>query len=289
MLKGLERRYTFEEIEAQDVALIKPRLNYNALNTLRNPMYVKFAQQVGDASKDQHEARAQHIQNSTTINNIAHKTGLNEAELQQLFNGFFAEKLSEQSDDEMPPARRSTPEPPERGGNGGPSGGGSGSGGGDGPSGGDGNDLAERAAAYQRRVDPERTQGGTLDHWARGPNDAVTPNDDTFRINLQLQAEIQVLKQEYAMRARQEAARQKMITPHREELRSIVQHFHTHTQQAAPAPPQDNSHLVGALQTIAQQNHALGSVLEEKNLGARQMVELAHASMQAQAHMMAQR
>ena len=118
MLKGLERRYTFEEIEAQDVALIKPRLNYNALNTLRNPMYVKFAQQVGDASKDQHEARTQHIHQHQHINNIAHKTGLNEAELQQLFNGFFAEKLIGEDDDEMPPARGPTPEPPERGGGG---------------------------------------------------------------------------------------------------------------------------------------------------------------------------
>ena len=60
MLNGLERRYTLEQIEAQHEDKIKPRLNYNALTTLRNPMYVKLAQQVQDASKEQADARLAH-------------------------------------------------------------------------------------------------------------------------------------------------------------------------------------------------------------------------------------
>ena len=51
MLNGLQRRYTLEQIEAQDEALIVPRLNYNALKTLRSPLYKKLGQQVTDTSK----------------------------------------------------------------------------------------------------------------------------------------------------------------------------------------------------------------------------------------------
>ena len=50
MLKGLERRYTLEQIEAQHEDKIRPRLNYDALTTLRNPLYVILGQQVQDAS-----------------------------------------------------------------------------------------------------------------------------------------------------------------------------------------------------------------------------------------------
>ena len=60
MLKGLQRRYTFEQIEAQDEALIVPRLNYKALTTLRSPLYKKLAQQVADTSKEQHDAILTH-------------------------------------------------------------------------------------------------------------------------------------------------------------------------------------------------------------------------------------
>jgi hypothetical protein len=71
MLKGLQRRYTLEQIEAQDEALIVPRLNYNALTTLRSPLYKKLGQQVTDTSKEQHDARLTHTQTNQTINHIA--------------------------------------------------------------------------------------------------------------------------------------------------------------------------------------------------------------------------
>ena len=66
MLKGLQRRYTLEQIEAQDEALIVPRLNYNALTTLRSPLYKKLGQQVTDTSKEQHDARLTHNQTNQT-------------------------------------------------------------------------------------------------------------------------------------------------------------------------------------------------------------------------------
>ena len=84
MLSGLERRYTLEQIEAQHEDKIKPRLNYNALETLRNPMYVKLAQQVQDASKEQADVRLAHQQTQQTINNIANRNGVNAAELEQI-------------------------------------------------------------------------------------------------------------------------------------------------------------------------------------------------------------
>ena len=67
MLSGLERRYTLEQIEAQHEDKITPRLNYNALTTLRNPMYVKLAQQVRDASQEQADVRLAHHQTHQTI------------------------------------------------------------------------------------------------------------------------------------------------------------------------------------------------------------------------------
>ena len=111
----------------------------------------------------------------------------------------------------------------------------------------------------------------------------MMPNNEMYRLNLELQAENQVLKQKAEKEAQQHAARLAITTPHKEELRSIVQHFHEHTGQVSTqAQPRDNSQLISALQTITQQNHAMGQVLEEKNMAARNMVELAHASMIAQ-------
>ena len=86
MLKGLERRYTLEQIEAQHEDKIRPRLNYNAIETLRNPLYVKLGQQVQDASKEQHAARLTHMQTHQTINNIANNNGVNAQELEQLLH-----------------------------------------------------------------------------------------------------------------------------------------------------------------------------------------------------------
>ena len=85
MLKGLERRYTLEQIEAQHDDKIRPRLNYSALTSLRNPLYVKLGQQVQDASKDQHEQRLVHTQTQQTINNIANNNGVNAAELEHIY------------------------------------------------------------------------------------------------------------------------------------------------------------------------------------------------------------
>ena len=89
MLKGLERRYTLEQIEAQHEDKIRPRLNYDALTTLRNPLYVKFGQQVQDASKDQHDARMTHMQTQQTINNIANNNGVNAAELEHILQNLM--------------------------------------------------------------------------------------------------------------------------------------------------------------------------------------------------------
>jgi hypothetical protein len=167
-------------------------------------------------------------------------------------------------------------------------GGGTGSGGGGGGGGGEYIPAAyDQAATYPN--EPRR-----LTEWPHRrlnqQSATVVPNNEMYRINLELNAANQVLRQEADIKARQDTARRQMTTPHREELRSIVQHFHQATQQPTPipAPPQDNSQLIGALQTITQQNHALGRILEEKNMSAQQMVELAHHSMQAQASVQAQ-
>ena len=58
-------------------------VNYN----LRNPMYVKLAQQVQDASKEQADARLAHQQTVNAINNIANHNGINAAELEQIMRG----------------------------------------------------------------------------------------------------------------------------------------------------------------------------------------------------------
>ena len=84
MLNGLQRRYTLEQIEAQDEALIVPRLNYNALKTLRSPLYKKLGQQVTDTSKEQQEARNDHNNMHQTINHIASQEDVNVTELGEL-------------------------------------------------------------------------------------------------------------------------------------------------------------------------------------------------------------
>jgi len=51
------------------------------------------------------------------------------------------------------------------------------------------------------------------------------PNNEMYRINLEMQAQIQTLRQEAAKTAKQHAARQQFITPHRDEIRQITEHF----------------------------------------------------------------
>ena len=251
-MQGLQRRYTLEQIEAQHEDKIHPRLNYNALTTLRNPLYVKFGQQVTDTSKAQHEARNDHMNLQQTFANIANETNTNAAELRGVLN-VFAEALKSASPDPRDKGKRDDDDDMAGGG-------GTSSGGGGGSV--QGQVMTQLIAQHASASDPERTQGSTLGHWTR----QAVPNNEMYRIKLDLTAANQVLRQEADMKARQDEARRQMTTPHREELRSIVQHFHQATQQPQPppAPPQDNSQLIGALQTITQQNHALGQILEEK-------------------------
>ena len=269
MLKGLQRRYTLEQIEAQDESLIVPRLNYNALNTLRNPLYKKYSAQIENESKTQGDRILEHRQTTQTIHNIANHNGVNAAELHIIMENLMGRF---QKDDDMsaPPPQPSSPRDDDMEDVEGPS----------------EQQPTERSTRY-----PNETQ--RLDQWSNdhdqpppgGALAASAPNNEMYRINLELHAHNQQLRQEAEKRAKQDAARRQITTPHREELRSIVQNVHQHIQQpvlVAPAPAQDNSQIINALSTIATQNHNLGRVLEEGNINTRLLAEMAHHSMQAQ-------
>ena len=267
MLKGLQRRYTLEQIEAQDESLIVPRLNYNALNTLRNPLYKKYSAQIENESKAQGDRILEHKQTSQSIYNIANNHGVNAAELHIIMENLMGRF---QKDDDMsaPP-----PQPPM-------------------PRDDDMEDVeqptepTERSTRYPNET--QRLEQWSNDHDQPPPGGALAasaPNNEMYRISLELHAQNQQLRQEAEKRAKQDAARREITTPHREELRSIVQNVHQHIQQpvlVAPPPAQDNSQIINALSTIASQNHNLGRVLEEGNLNTRLLAEMAHHSMQAQ-------
>jgi hypothetical protein len=266
MLKGLQRRYTLEQIEAQDESLIVPRLNYNALNTLRNPLYKKYSAQIENESKAQGDRFLEHRQTLQTINNIANHNGVNAAELHIIMENLM--ERFQKDDDMSAPPQPPMPRDDDMEDVGGPS-----------------EQPTERSTRY-----PNETQ--RLDEWNRDHNlpppgalAATAPNNEMYRINLELHAHNQQLRQEAETRAKQDAARRQITTPHREELRSIVQNVHQHIQQpvlVAPSPAQDNSQIIGALENIASLNHNLGKVLEEGNLNTRLLAEMAHHSMQAQ-------
>jgi len=129
MLKGLQRRYTLEQIEAQDEALIVPRLNYKALTTLRSPLYKKLGQQVTDTSKEQHEARTVHHQTLQTIGSIANHNGLNAAELQEIVRNLMQFGPTDAPESPPFPDRRDSDDDDMAGGGGTGSGGGGGGGG----------------------------------------------------------------------------------------------------------------------------------------------------------------
>jgi len=199
MLNGLQRRYTLEQIEAQDEALIVPRLNYNALKTLRSPLYKKLGQQVTDTSKEQHDARLAHNQTSQTIGSIANHNGVNAAELEDILRRFAASfgqppgspRRDNDDDDDM-------------------------DGGGDnGPPENDDSNFNDRSNFFDRRPPSDRRNTGkryfdmskdqsTLDS---GKQAAAVPNNEMYRINLELNAANQVLRQEADMKARQDTAR----------------------------------------------------------------------------------
>ena len=66
MLNDLQRRYTLNEIEAQHENQIVPRLNYDAITTLRNPMYVKMGASIQEDAKNQQTAITEHHRTTHT-------------------------------------------------------------------------------------------------------------------------------------------------------------------------------------------------------------------------------
>ena len=111
MMNGLQRRYSLVEIETQAGNQITPRLNYNALQTLRNPLYVKMGQQIQEDSKIQQTTIIKEIQRTHQISEVASHAGVNAQELEQILTRLGEKRSNEQAspeqkekDIEMPPA-----------------------------------------------------------------------------------------------------------------------------------------------------------------------------------------
>ncbi len=75
--KGLQRRYDLEEILELHQGQKKVKgLSYNALKMLRSPMYVKFAEEMKDASQDQNHKIWTHHNETNNVRHLSSKHDL---------------------------------------------------------------------------------------------------------------------------------------------------------------------------------------------------------------------
>jgi len=99
---GLQRRYTMEEILA--LAGGRPKiqgLNYDALTMLRNPLYVKFAQELRERNTEINSAIIQHRTEENAMRQMASEQGLPFDQMREVIERAPSTPPAPEEDDRM--------------------------------------------------------------------------------------------------------------------------------------------------------------------------------------------
>jgi hypothetical protein len=288
-MEGLQRRYTLDEILAikKGIIKIKPPLNYDALRILRDPLYVKFGQTLKEESADR------------TMNVIA------DQEFKLLLQKIASERNVPY--DLLEELIRNMPKGGGGGGGGDPGSGPSGSndpgsGGGGGPSGsGGGRDYSAtesmsfsdtesvRSESQPSQMPPpsSKKRSERPDDNQGPPPPPMTPTA-MLRSNLEIEAQIQELRDELRKQNRQEKIVREIVQAPREEnpIKEIIREFHQIiTPTPLPQVParQDesliNAQLIQALQQAMARNENLALMAQHMGMTMNQFVEYMKAQL----------
>ena len=286
-MEGLQRRYTLDEILAikKGIIKIKPPLNYDALRILRDPLYVKFGQTLKEESADR------------TMNVIA------DQEFKLLLQKIASERNVPY--DLLEELIRNMPKGGGGGGGGDPGSGPSGSndpGSGSGPSGsGGGRDYSAtesmsfsdtesvRSESQPSQMPPpsSKKRSERPDDNQGPPPPPMTPTA-MLRSNLEIEAQIQELRDELRKQNRQEKIVREIVQAPREEnpIKEIIREFHQIiTPTPLPQVParQDesliNAQLIQALQQAMARNENLALMAQHMGMTMNQFVEYMKAQL----------
>lgn len=242
----MERRYDMEEILALKGGKNPIRgVTYNALEMLRNPLYVKMAQEMKDESMEQAQRVQAEITNLHEIRNLAGQTGLPADVVHQMVQT-LPQGANQATQTEDPDEDMDEPDEPmdPKGGDGGDGGGGDDSGGSSGGGAPPGGPEEEPGPDKDERG---RWTTGNLAHKNRrdrggGGAGSSQSNSTQMRSQLQMQAELEEVKRQMRKQESQnEVMREYMnsAAQRRDPMAELTKevHNHYHVSQNAPAPP----------------------------------------------------
>ena len=270
---GLQQRYILDEILTINGGKhrIKP-LNYDALTMLRNPLYVKMGQTISDNNTDQNKKILTEMERMNATRALASESGLPLNQIEELLRRLRKQDEPE-DDDRFRDHRDDGDDDEDMGGGGGGGGGGSGGSG--------------RSRPPSREPSPEpagEPQGpwGPMDRYREGQPPPSAGSTALFRSNLEMQAQIDELREE-ARKSQKQTAMTQVIHQHHNinPMKEIIREFHQ-TMVPTPVPipvQQDNSQLISTLQAAMSQNQDLGQFARQLGMSMSQLVEFMKGQM----------
>jgi hypothetical protein len=295
---GLRRRYTMEEILELNGGRPKIHpLNYDALTMLRNPLYVKFAEEIREKNTEVNSAIRQHQTEDIAMRQMASEQGLPYDQVRQVIerapdqqDGDSDDSSSEEEEAgsvqpliaaiESKKRRSPTPDTADafRGKDDrtdDPGGGGSGSAGGLNTTQADSNLMDDLEEAGRTAAAAPRT-GSRLRRGSQRTLDAS---------HLQTMAEIEELRRELRQQQKQQIIIQNMPAPPTNPMREIIREIHQVQTPApppvAPQPSEETARLIATLNQAVAQNQNLSAFAERMGMNMNQLVALMRAQLQA--------
>ena len=277
---GLRHRYNMEEILAINGG--KPKiqgLNYDALTMLRNPLYVKFAQELRDKSAEVNGAIRQRQTEDIALRQMATEQGLPHDELKQVIervpeqgeeDEFMEESESEDEDMRPEKAAEDTIQkryrdedddddndtfPPGDGGS---------------------RDFTPQAGAASTKSPVREEIQTELERWRRRPRASE-------RADFQTVAEIEELRRELRQQQKQQIIIQNLPPPPTTPMKEIIREIHQIREVApppvAPRPSEETAGLIAALSQAVAQNQNLVAFAQRMGMNMDQLVALMRAQL----------
>ena len=264
---GLHLRLNLERaLNIQDVGpKLGAGLSYAATKAINSPLFQRLRQQIDDNDPTSRilEERIREI----NITNVANDNGMNRADLDEILRN-------------LPPGPPGPPGPTGDPGAPGPSG----------PPGPPGPGSNRRPGRRGADMDTtERSSGssgggkrrGDFDDQGPPPPPAPAPNNEAYRMNLQLQAEVEGLREEMQKQQRHlqiaQEVQNRIEAQNRDPRKEIIREFQQVVQPTIVPVPQaeDHSQLMSLFErAMASQNNNIRRVAEQMGLSMQQLVEM---------------
>ena len=314
-MNDLQRRYTLDEI--LEIKKGRPKiqgLNYDALRMLRDPLYVKFAQELKTEAQTRQASISDDQEFKLLLQRLAQERNVPLDQLEELLrrlqgttqDPYTVDDPKDGNDDDDDPMDDQgpggggppPPPPPPPPGGGGP-----------GASGGGGAEQSKGRGNLDSYITPETERHGDGSSGWRDRKDRSRrrrrkdyPDDDMdpppgpppatgpipvavqYKSNLELQAQIQELIDEARKKNRHDTMMREVRqrVPHEDPIKEIVREFHQ-VMYPTPIPvpqAQDNTQLIIALQQAMARNEDLSNVAQQMGLTMGQFVEFMRSQMQ---------